>query len=107
MVERSILEGKPFRVLTAREDSIEKLSISLAVAVSQADARRFDTLYAECSDLMHDCIKAILDATSTQGRVEPGLTSLKAKLKSGINDVLGAPLVLEVFVVDYTLELSN
>jgi poly(3-hydroxybutyrate) depolymerase len=105
-VEREIGDGKPFKVLDARNDVTEKFTVAIAVQIAQTDARDFDRRYNQCKIEIIDRIVAVLRASTTAERQEAGLAAIKERLKSNINEVLGTPWVQAVFCTGVEFEMQ-
>jgi predicted esterase/flagellar basal body-associated protein FliL len=106
MVEKELNDGKPFIVKTVRGETTEKFSVSLAIVVLRTDSTNLDRQYEQKKNQIADRIAAILRATTTEERSEAGLTAIKEKLKRGINDVLGVPLVQAVYCTSVELDVQ-
>jgi len=103
--EKTINDGKPIRVNNLRDDDInETFTIKIDVLVNQADGYKFDTQYKARTAQIMERITTILKATTTVERQEAGSTAIKEKLKIGINEVLGTPLVQQVFCTQPDLQ---
>jgi TPR repeat protein len=105
MVEKSISE-KPFIVKNLRGDTTEKFTVRIDVVVHKADNYKFDILHDERKAQIVDCITSILQATTTEERMEAGLMVFKEKVKRGINDVLGTPYVQQVLCSGVELDVQ-
>jgi hypothetical protein len=103
-VERPLKEATPFKVKNLRGDTNELFSIVLSIKIREADATKFDKRYAVCTNEVIDRVVTILGATTTEERSEATYTTIKEKVKRGINEVLGTPWVLSVLCADPSLE---
>jgi len=106
MVEKSIFEGKSFEVRNLRDDSTEKFTVKIDVAVFTSDGIKFDKQYESRTAQIHDRVTSILTATATRERQEPGLTTIKEKLRRGLNDALGTPWVQEVYCTGVEIDIQ-
>ena len=104
VVEIPIDEGSPFTVKGPRNDANETFTVRIVVQVRRADERNFNRQYEARMFEIHDRINDILDGSTIEQRQEAGLTTIKERLRRGINEVIGPPLVLQVFLLGRSFE---
>jgi hypothetical protein len=102
--ERSLNNGKSFKIRTLRGEELETFFVTVAVQIQKADGLRFDKRYDVCKIEIIDRITTVLSASTDLERQEAGLITIKEKIKRALNDVLGTPWVQQVFFYDVSLE---
>ena len=108
MIEKSIKET-PFKVRAPGQDdreSSETFSLVLQVKIRKKDDRKFDTRLTECRNEIIDKVTTVLQTATPEQRMENGHTTIKAKAKEAINEVLGIPYVQQVMVTEFNYETS-
>jgi len=106
MVEMPIGEG-PIRVSRLQNDTTETFSLVMHVAIRKRDENQFQRRYVQCENEIIDRITEIISVSIPDELGEIGLgTSIRERAKQAINDVLGTPWVLEVFLTDVVLRLD-
>lgn len=99
MVERPIKEGA-FTVKSIRNEANETFSVVIRVKIRDADAKKFDKRYEACTYEIIDSVTTILDASTSDERMEAARTTIKEKVKRAVNEVLGTPWVQAVLFED-------
>jgi len=106
MVEIS-LQKDPFKVKQLRDEKTENLSLRMYVVVRKKESSKFTRQYEQSTQRVIDCVSNILYASSRAERQEQGRNAIKERLKKGINDVLGTPLVQEVLISEYSFSVDE
>ena len=106
MLEKTIKET-PFKYKgPGRDDpeSTEVFSLGMHVKIRKKDERKFDTRFGECKNEIIDRITTVLQTATSEQRQELGFTTIKAKAKKAINEVLGIPYVQLVMTSEPSYE---
>ena len=104
VVEIPLNDGNPFVVEGIRSDVNEALSVRIFVQVRQRDVNNFVQQYEAHKLEIFDRVTQVLSASSNEMRMEAGFITIKERTRRGINDILGTPLVLQVFVTGRSFE---
>ena len=96
----------PLRVRSEVNERNETFALTMNVTVRQREVRRFETEYERREQRVVDAVETVLRLSSPDERREAEYTTIRARAKQAINEVLGTPWVQEVLVRDVTLEAN-
>ena len=107
MVEKPVNNGLPFKMRFLEEGGYEELSVTIYFAIRKTDERWFDRRYKEHEQEIFDKIATILRASSPEERLEGGLSAIKERISRTVNEILGDPIVWQVFFTEMRGEIVH
>ena len=103
-LEIPIGDKNTFKVRTDRGNQTDSFSVVMTVVIRKADERAFNRRYPLCTKEVIDRATMILNASTTEERKEADHTTIKEKVRHGINEVLGMPWVQRVIFTEVNLK---